>query len=127
MAKEKKVNYTDEQTEALVTAYTACGEDRDDESEAARLAVVKRFADEFGKSEASIRSKLSTEGVYIKKEYRNKNGETPESKSAIVESIATIMGVSSEVIESFEKATKPALLKFRNFIQPDESEGTETE
>lgn len=106
----KTVNYTPEQTVALVTAYEAA------ESDEARKSVIAEFADSLGKSVASVRQKLVRENVYQKKEYTTKNGGKAESKAAIVEGIAKSLGVASEQAESLEKANKVILQKIREAL-----------
>jgi len=100
---EKAKNYTDAQASELVAAYEAC------ESEETRTACVADFAEKFGKKVGSIRAKLVSEGVYVAKTYKTKKGIKPESKALIVSDIARFLGVSSETVESLEKANKAAL------------------
>jgi len=101
----KKENYTAEQTAELVEGYNAVS----DQGQEARDHCVAQFAALFGKTPASIRAKLTSEGVYIAKSYKTKKGAKPESKALMVSDIARILGVSSEVVESLEKANKKAL------------------
>lgn len=108
---EKKVNYTEAMTAELVEAYTAA------DSEDAREAVIHEKAEAFGKNVKSVRSKLVREKVYVKKTYKAKDGNPTERKAAIVEDIASALGVASEVVESLEKATKPALNLVRGTLQ----------
>jgi len=93
---EKTVNYTPEQTLKLVADY--------------RQGVsVEAIAESLGKSVRSIVAKLSREGVYQKKEYQTKTGETPVSKDALADQIANILGLSEADAESLTKANKSAL------------------
>ena len=107
---EKAKNYTAEQTAELVAAYTAC------ESEKTRVACVAEFAQKFAKNLQSVRSKLVSEGVYVAKTYKTKKGNKPESKALIVSDIARFLGVSSEAVESLEKANKAALTLIRGTL-----------
>jgi hypothetical protein len=93
----KSTNYTPEQEAQLKALYVAGNTDK------ASLAKI------VGKSERSIVAKLSRMGIYKKQEYKTKSGEAVTSKEDIVESIATIMGVSSEVLGGLEKANKSCL------------------
>ena len=61
----KAVNYTAEQTAAMLAAYTA----------APTVETVEQIAADLGKSVRSIVAKLSREGVYKKKEYIAHQGE----------------------------------------------------
>jgi hypothetical protein len=106
----KKANYTEVQTLALVEAYSAADTEDD------RVPVVARFAGEFGKAPQSIRAKLVSEGVYVAKAYKTKKGDKPESKAAIVAGIASLLGVNAERVESLEKANKGALNLIRGTL-----------
>lgn len=107
---EKTPNYTDAQASELVEAYSAAT------NEGERETVVATFSEKFGKNVKSIRAKLVREGVYVKKTYKAKTGETPERKAAIVSDIARTLGVNAEVVESLEKATKPTLNLLRGTL-----------
>jgi response regulator RpfG family c-di-GMP phosphodiesterase len=106
-------NYTEDQTVALVTAYTMVK----DADQATRDSVVQEFADAFGKSVVSIRSKLSNEGVYVTKTRTTKSGTKVVRKADLVNQIADAIGEDVEVIESLEKATKQTLLKVLYAVQ----------
>ena len=94
----KAPNYTPEMTKEIVAAYEAA------EGYDARAEVIANMAEKFGKSLASVRQKLTREGVYQKKEYATKAGGKPESKAAIVSDIADSLGVTDEQAGSLEKA-----------------------
>ena len=98
MAAEKTVNYTAEQTAAMVQAYQA-GTD------------VAAIAESLGKSVRSIVAKLSREGVYQKKTYTTKNGEAPVKKDALADKLAEIAGLTEAEADSLTKANKTALAK----------------
>lgn len=99
----KQANFTTEQTAELVAAYGKT------ESYEDGMAVIKEFADDFGKSIPSIRQKLVREGVYRKKEYATKQGGKPESKADLVTRIAGAIGMAVENADSLEKANKTVL------------------
>ena len=92
----KTVNYTAEQTAQIVGAYTA-GES------------VESIAQGLGKSVRSIVAKLSREGVYKKKEYKTKTGESVVKKDAHADAIGAILGLPENDVESLTKANKAAL------------------
>jgi hypothetical protein len=96
MATEKVVNYTPEQTAALVEAYKAG-------------TTVEALAETLGKSVRSIVAKLSREGVYQKKTYVTKTGESPVKKDAHAEAIGKILMLSEPDVDSLTKANKRAL------------------
>lgn len=105
MSTSKAQTYTEDQVSKMVSDYSAADTDQ------ARAEVVDSLAEEFGKSVASIRSKLVREGVYVKKERTTKTGQPVVSKAELVQHIADAMGEDVEVIESLEKATKVTLQK----------------
>ena len=92
----KAVNYTTEDTLAIVTAYQN-GE------------TVEALAERFQKSVRSVIAKLSREGVYQKKVYTTKNGEKVVKKDAHADAIGAILGLPENDIESLTKANKNAL------------------
>ena len=96
MTAAKNVNYTAEQTQAILDAY-------------ANGSTVEAIAETVGKSVRSIVAKLSREGVYKKKEYKTKNGEAVVKKDAHADAIGAILGLPENDIESLTKANKNAL------------------
>ena len=90
------MNYTAEQTAAVVAAYTT-GE------------TVEQIAEKLGKSVRSIVAKLSREGVYKKKEYKTKTGEAVIKKDEAADEIGALLGMAENDIESLTKANKNAL------------------
>jgi hypothetical protein len=59
--------------------------------------------------ERSVIAKLSSLGVYKKKEYLTKRGEVPVKKEEYIERIAVLLDVNSELLESLEKVNKGIL------------------
>lgn len=96
MTAAKNVNYTAEQTQAILDAY-------------ANGSTVEAIAETVGKSVRSIVAKLSREGVYKKKEYKTKNGEAVVKKDAHADAIGAILRLPENDIESLTKANKNAL------------------
>lgn len=97
-AKTVTVNYTPEQTAAMVTDY------------AAGMSVTD-LATKLGKSTRSIIAKLSREGVYQKKEYVTKTGEKSVKKDAHADAIGAVLKLTEAETESLTKANKTALVK----------------
>ena len=95
MTATKIVNYTPEQTEKVKTDYLAG-------------VTVEDIATAIGKTVASVRAKLSKEGVY--KAPAKEAGKREMKKAEMVAAISIEIGVSEEVLESLEKATSPALM-----------------
>lgn len=106
----KETVYTEAVVESMVESYTAA------QSDEARASVVTEIAEKLGVKVASVRAKLVNLGVYKAKERVAKNGEPVETKAKIVKDIAELAGVSEEVVESLEKATKPALKMIRDAL-----------
>ena len=100
VAKGKAENYSAEVTAQLLADYEASGKDQ---------TAVETLAVKFGKTARSIVAKLSREGVYNKKVYTTKAGETPVSKEQHVKAIAAFVGVDADKLESLEKANKGVL------------------
>ena len=92
-------NYTDQQTEAMVSAYIL-----DPTRE-----TVDKLAEELGRSTKSIIGKLSREGVYRREVYVSKTGESPITKVEIVNNIAESLGVEVAALAGLEKSPKTAL------------------
>ena len=81
MPTAKTENYTSAQTADMVERYQNAGTDTTTEGHSARDAVVQALAVELKKSPRSIRSKLVTQKVYIKKAEKSKvTGESAEKK-----------------------------------------------
>lgn len=93
---EKTLNYSPEMTAKLVADYTAG-------------ASVESLAEALGKSVRSVVAKLSREGVYKKKEYKTKTGESVVKKDAHADAIGAILGLPENDVESLTKANKAAL------------------
>ena len=92
----KSVNYTVEQTAQMVADYQAG-------------VSVETLANTLGKTVRSVVAKLSREGVYQKKEYKTKTGETVVKKDAHADAIGAILQLPENDIESLTKANKSAL------------------
>ena len=98
-AKTVTINYTAEQTAALVSRYVDEG------------VSVADLATAFGKTTRSIIAKLSREGVYQKKAYVSKTGEAVVKKDALADKMAEVFGLTEAEADSLTKANKTALKK----------------
>lgn len=98
------MKYTQEIVEKLTADY-ASGKD------------VKELADELGVAERSVIAKLSSLGVYKRKTYVNKRGETPIKKEVYIERISALLDIDACLLESLEKVTKSALVLIERQIQ----------
>ena len=67
--------------------------------------------------ERSVIAKLSSLGIYRRKEYLNKRGETPVKKEEYIERIASLLDINIDLLESLEKVTKSALVLMEKQIR----------
>ena len=95
---EKTVNYTPEQTVAMVADYVDG-------------VSVETIAQGLGKSVRSVVAKLSREKVYVAKVYVSKTGEKPVRKDAHADAIGAVLKLTEAETESLTKANKTALEK----------------
>ena len=93
---EKTVNYTPEQTVAMVADYVDG-------------VSVETIAQGLGKSVRSVVAKLSREKVYVAKVYVSKTGEKPVRKDAHADAIGAVLKLTEAETESLTKANKTAL------------------
>lgn len=109
MAATKSVkvpNYTEEQTAKMIEEYTA-NPSRD---------TVENLAKELGKTVKSVTAKLVRAGVYVSKEYVNKNGQKPVKKDDRADAIGLVLGLTEPEVTSLAKANKSALEKIFNAL-----------
>lgn len=106
------MKYTPELTQQLLDAY---------KSGQVPEALSAMFTLQEGE-EVPVRSiiaKLSSLGVYKKKEYLTKRGELPIKKEEYIERIAILLDVNAEILESLEKVNKSVLaLIERRLLEP---------
>ena len=95
---EKAVNYTAEQTAAMVSDYQSG-------------MGVEQIALSLGKSVRSVVAKLSREKVYVAKTYTTKSGEAVAKKDAVADAIGAVLKLTEAETESLTKANKTALAK----------------
>ena len=100
------INYTQEQVEHMIEAYT----------NTPTRETVENLAEDLDKSIKSIIGKLSREGVYKKTVYKTKTGEDPETKKEIVQDLAEKLELEYEAIAGLEKSPKAALKILRSAI-----------
>ena len=80
--------------------------------------TVPALAEGLGVPERSVIAKLSSLGVYKKKEYLTKRGEVPVKKEEYIERIATLLQVNSDMLESLEKVNKSVLALIEKRLTP---------
>lgn len=98
------MKYTTEATNKLIEDYKA---GKSPECIALELDVPAR----------SVIAKLSSLGVYKKKQYLSKRGEIPVKKEEYLERIAKLLDCNLEIIESLEKANKNVLVLLEQRLQ----------
>lgn len=98
--------YTKEIVKDMVDTYLAA--EQAEGTYEARQAAVEELADRFGLKVAQVRAKLVTEGVYIAKA---KGAKARTLKADLVAAIAKKLDLEEEELDTFEKATKQALVK----------------
>ena len=81
------------------------------------LDTVAALAKHLDVSPRSIISKLSSLGIYKKKEYLNKRGEPPIKKEIYIDGIANMLGIEPQLLESMEKVTKIGLTQIYEGIK----------
>ena len=91
------MRYTKEITDRIIELYNT-------------KVPILAIAAELDVPERSIIAKLSSIGVYQKKAYVNKRGETPVKKSEHINELATTLGCEPELLESLEKVNKNVLV-----------------
>lgn len=101
------MKYTIEATNKLIEDYKS---GKTPEEIAAELDVPQR----------SVIAKLSSLGVYKKKQYLSKRGEVPVKKEEYLERIAKLLDCNLELIESLEKANKNVLILLERALQREE-------
>ena len=100
----KAVNYTVEQTAAIVSDYKAG-------------IAVEQIAATVGRSIRSVIAKLSREGVYQKKEYVTKKGEAVQKKDALASQLMLLAGMTEAEADSLAKVNKTALVKLLAIVK----------
>ena len=90
------MKYTKEITDRLVTDYQAG-------------TSIDELARNLDVPARSIIAKLSSLGVYQRRQYLNKRGEVPVKKSEYIERIGQLLNMNLELLESLEKVNKGVL------------------
>jgi len=90
------MKYTKEITDRLVQDYQAG-------------TSIEELARNLDVPARSIIAKLSSLGVYQRRQYLNKRGEVPVKKSEYIERIGKLLDMNLELLESLEKVNKGVL------------------
>jgi hypothetical protein len=97
------MKYTKELTDQILHLYTV------DQVSVPEIAKTLSTAAGEEVPERSVIAKLSSLGVYKKKEYLTKRGEVPVKKEQYIERIAAMLDVQLDFLESLEKVNKSVL------------------
>ena len=92
--------YTKDEENYLLEAYSGAED---------KQLVIDELASQLSKSRRSIIGKLSRLGVYEKKVYLTKRGESPVTKLELVAEIAASLNIELAKLEGLEKAPKEVL------------------
>ena len=97
------MKYTKELTDQILHLYTVL--------QVSVPEIAKTLSTQLDEDvpERSIIAKLSSLGVYKKKEYLTKRGEVPVKKEEYIERISKLLDVQSDFLESLEKVNKSVL------------------
>lgn len=98
------MRYTKEITDRIIELYNT-------------KVPILAIATELGVPERSVIAKLSSVGVYRKKAYVNKRGETPVKKSQHITELAHALDCDVELLESLEKVNKNVLVMLLKALQ----------
>lgn len=99
--KNTKVNYTTAQVQVLQEMYTG----------ADNRVEVASIAQEIGKSEASVRAKLSTLGFYVKATKAPRSNTHNVTKAHVAAEIADLTGMTEVETSNLTKTTSAVLGK----------------
>lgn len=102
------MKYTIEKTNELIELYKT-------------NTPIKQIAENLEVPERSVIAKLSSLGVYRRKEYLNKRGEVPVKKEAYIERIADLLDTDLDLLESLEKCNKNVLLMIVRALEDKKS------
>ncbi len=100
------MKYTKEVTDKLLADYNN-GEGK----------TAAEIAEELEVPERSVIAKLSSLGVYKKKQYVNKRGEVPIKKEEYIERIGALLDVNLDLLESLEKVNKSVLVMLEEALK----------
>ena len=101
--KQKAVNYSAESVAIIVAEYQAG-------------KSLETIAESAGRTVASIRAKLSSLGVYVKKEKPTEGKKGGVTKAALVSDIAAIVTGDKNGMESLQAATMSDLKSLLAFL-----------
>ena len=103
------MKYTAEQV-AKITAQYQEGMTAKEIAAALSTEISERTGSLTIVPERSVIAKLSALGIYQRKQYLTKRGEPPTKKEEYIERIAKLLDINVDLLESFEKVTKTALV-----------------
>lgn len=100
MATSKRVSYTAEQSNRVISLFTAYPNEK----------TIIALALELGKTKKSVTQKLVIAGLYKAQPYTTKQGEPPVSKDSQAQQITTLLNIQDLAsINSLARANKNVL------------------
>jgi hypothetical protein len=117
------IKYTPELTTRISAMYTGAG--GSNEKKSVTDICAELLLEGIEVPERSIIAKLSSLGVYKKKEYLTKRGETPIKKEEYIERISVLLDVNQDMLESLEKVNKSVLALLTNKLSSVQTDSLE--
>ena len=106
MSKEVKANYSEAEIAILESEYTGNS----------NSVEVPAIAKKLGKSDASVRAKLSSMGLYVKAE-KTKAASSKNTTADVAEVIGSKCGMNEVEVEALAKTTMAVLQKLFDKIK----------
>ena len=103
------IKYTPELTKRIEQMYTGTGDYSEKHSVEQICAELLLDEPPIEAPARSIIAKLSSLGVYQKKQYLTKRGDIPVKKEEYIERISKLLDVNQDMLESLEKVNKSVL------------------
>ena len=101
------MSYSEEDTARMIEIYLAAVD---------KEQAVIQIAEDFNKPKKSVISKLSKERVYVKKEYKTKQGSRPITKKEMIFNLSLLLDIDPNSIQGLEKTPKMELQYLINII-----------
>lgn len=78
---------------------------------------VEEISLQTGLSVRGLRSKLGSMGIYRKKTYKSKTGETPMLKRELIDRLVPLLDILPDEGDTLEKVTKRVLLRILDRVE----------
>ncbi len=101
------IKYDKETTDKLTQLYSIEGK------------ITEEIAKLLEVPERSVIAKLSSLGIYKKKTYLNKQGNPPRKKEDYIASLAELLDVNQDILDSLEKVNKSVLILLEKALEKE--------